>query len=116
MASRSADMVATKDDRLTLMAVSALACILQDVLHEGMGHGLTAWLSGACGWRGFVLCIPVSHSFSCLAAESRGRDDLGVLPSGANLCAQKQVSRAGNIPMLADLVIARVPGERDHLL
>jgi len=35
------------DDKLTLIAISALACILQDVLHEGLGHGLTAWLSGA---------------------------------------------------------------------
>jgi len=36
-----------KDDRLTLIAISALACILQDILHEGLGHGITAWLSGA---------------------------------------------------------------------
>ncbi|MGA8491726.1 MAG: hypothetical protein WB711_14970 [Terriglobales bacterium] len=36
-----------KDDRLTLIAISAFACILQDVLHEGLGHGVTAWLSGA---------------------------------------------------------------------
>jgi hypothetical protein len=36
-----------KDDPLTLIAISALACILQDVLHEGLGHGVTAWLSGA---------------------------------------------------------------------
>jgi hypothetical protein len=36
-----------KDDRLTLIAISALACILQNVLHEGLGHGVTAWLSGA---------------------------------------------------------------------
>jgi hypothetical protein len=36
-----------KDDRATLIAISALACILQDVLHEGLGHGVTAWLSGA---------------------------------------------------------------------
>jgi hypothetical protein len=35
------------DDRLTVTAVSLLACILQDVLHEGLGHGVTAWLSGA---------------------------------------------------------------------
>jgi hypothetical protein len=35
------------DDRPTLIAISALACILQDVLHEGLGHGVTAWLSGA---------------------------------------------------------------------
>ena len=36
-----------KDDRLTLIAISVLACVLQDVLHEGLGHGVTAWLSGA---------------------------------------------------------------------
>ncbi|MBV9081625.1 MAG: hypothetical protein JOZ62_03035 [Acidobacteriaceae bacterium] len=36
-----------RDDKLTLIAISALACILQDLLHEGLGHGVTAWLSGA---------------------------------------------------------------------
>jgi hypothetical protein len=36
-----------KNDTLTMIAVAALACILQDVLHEGLGHGVTAWLSGA---------------------------------------------------------------------
>ena len=40
-------MATAKDDRLTLIAISALACIVQDVLHEGLGHGVTAWLSGA---------------------------------------------------------------------
>lgn len=30
-----------------MIAVSVLACILQDILHEGLGHGVTAWLSGA---------------------------------------------------------------------
>ncbi len=39
--------VPSKDDPPTLIAISALACILQDVLHEGLGHGVTAWLSGA---------------------------------------------------------------------
>src|SRR5271156_725545 len=39
--------VPAKDDRLTLIAISALACILQDILHEGLGHGVTAWLSGS---------------------------------------------------------------------
>ena len=39
--------VSAKDDRLTVIAIAALACILQDVLHEGLGHGVTAWLSGA---------------------------------------------------------------------
>ncbi len=36
-----------QDDRLTVIAISSLACILQDVLHEGLGHAVTAWLSGA---------------------------------------------------------------------
>jgi hypothetical protein len=39
--------VSPADDRPTLIAVAALACILQDVLHEGLGHGVIAWLSGA---------------------------------------------------------------------
>jgi hypothetical protein len=42
-----ATAVSLDDDRPTLIAVSALACILQDVLHEGLGHGVIAWLSGA---------------------------------------------------------------------
>ena len=39
--------VPDRDDRLTVIATSSLACILQNVLHEGLGHGVTAWLSGA---------------------------------------------------------------------
>ncbi len=35
------------DDRLTVIAISVLAYIVQDLLHEGLGHGVTAWLSGA---------------------------------------------------------------------
>ena len=36
-----------RDDRATVIAIAAVACIVQDVLHEGLGHGVTAWLSGA---------------------------------------------------------------------
>jgi hypothetical protein len=46
-AANSAEAAPTSDDKLTLIAIAALACILQDVLHEGLGHGVTAWLSGA---------------------------------------------------------------------
>jgi hypothetical protein len=35
------------DDLLTLIAISVLGYIVGDVLHEGVGHGVTAWLSGA---------------------------------------------------------------------
>jgi hypothetical protein len=38
---------AAKDDLLTIISISALACILQDISHEVLGHAVTAWLSGA---------------------------------------------------------------------
>jgi hypothetical protein len=36
-----------RDSRVTVVALAAIACVVQDVLHEGLGHGVTAWLSGA---------------------------------------------------------------------
>lgn len=36
-----------RDHRATVIAIAALACVVQDVLHEGLGHGVTAWLTGA---------------------------------------------------------------------
>jgi hypothetical protein len=36
-----------RDDCVTVIAIAAIACVVQDVLHEGLGHGVTAWLSGA---------------------------------------------------------------------
>jgi hypothetical protein len=35
------------DDFWTIVAVAAIACMLQSVLHEGLGHGGVAYLSGA---------------------------------------------------------------------
>ena len=35
-----------EDDRLTVIAISAVAYIFQDVCHEG-GHAVVGWLSGA---------------------------------------------------------------------
>ena len=40
-------VAAATDDRPTIIAISSLGCILQDILHEGLGHGGVAWLSGA---------------------------------------------------------------------
>jgi hypothetical protein len=36
-----------KDDRWTLAAFGVLAYMISNVLHEGLGHGGAAWLSGA---------------------------------------------------------------------
>jgi len=35
------------DNKLTIACIAALAYVVQDVMHEGVGHGLTAYLSGA---------------------------------------------------------------------
>jgi hypothetical protein len=35
-----------EDDRLTVIAISAVAYIFQDVCHEG-GHAVAGWLAGA---------------------------------------------------------------------
>ena len=43
-----ASTISAKDDRLAVIAVSVLAYILQDVLHEGLGHGVTAERSPPC--------------------------------------------------------------------
>lgn len=37
----------SRDDPATIVAIAVIACVVQDVLHEGLGHGVTAWLSGA---------------------------------------------------------------------
>jgi hypothetical protein len=38
---------AAPDDFWTVVAIAAVACMLQSVLHEGLGHGGVAYLSGA---------------------------------------------------------------------
>ncbi|MFZ3217095.1 MAG: hypothetical protein WA192_13650 [Candidatus Acidiferrales bacterium] len=46
-ATNSAAPVQAKDNALTVCAISLLAAILADVLHEGLGHAATALLTGA---------------------------------------------------------------------
>ncbi len=41
------ERIRTTDDTLTIIAISVVAGIVANVLHEGVGHGLTALLSGA---------------------------------------------------------------------
>jgi hypothetical protein len=45
--SHDGKLLATRDSRVTIVAIATLAYIIQAVLHEALGHGLTAWLSGA---------------------------------------------------------------------
>ncbi len=46
-AAETAALPAGKDDRWTLAAFGVLAYMISNVLHEGLGHGGVAWLSGA---------------------------------------------------------------------
>ncbi|HXW61069.1 MAG TPA: hypothetical protein VEJ45_00585 [Candidatus Acidoferrales bacterium] len=39
--------VPARDDLLTIIFTSIAAYILQNILHEGLGHAVSAWLSGA---------------------------------------------------------------------
>jgi hypothetical protein len=41
------ERIRTTDDALTIIAISVVAGIVANVLHEGVGHGLTALLTGA---------------------------------------------------------------------
>jgi hypothetical protein len=44
---RAAELSASKDDLWTLAAFGVVAYMISNVLHEGLGHGGAAWLSGA---------------------------------------------------------------------
>lgn len=46
-ATTDSTLLQTKDDWLTVCAISVLAGMLGDVLHEGLGHAATALLTGA---------------------------------------------------------------------
>jgi hypothetical protein len=58
------------DDTLTICAISIVAAILTNVLHEGMGHGLTALLTGANS--GVLTTVAWSSAFDSRLVEAGG--------------------------------------------
>lgn len=58
------------DDTLTICAMSVVAAILTNVLHEGVGHGLTALLSGADS--GLLTTVAWSSAFGSRLVEAGG--------------------------------------------
>jgi hypothetical protein len=60
----------TADDTLTVSAVSVAAAILTNVLHEGVGHGLTALLTGANS--GVLTTVAWSSAFNSRLIEAGG--------------------------------------------
>jgi hypothetical protein len=58
------------DDALTVCTISILAGILTNVLHEGVGHGLTALLTGAKS--GVLTTVAWSSAFDSRLVEAGG--------------------------------------------
>ena len=58
------------DDTLTMSAISVVAGILTNILHEGVGHGLTALLTGAKS--GVLTTVAWSSTFDSRLVEAGG--------------------------------------------
>src|SRR5215472_4544953 len=58
------------DDLLTICAISLVAGILTNVLHEGVGHGLTALVTGA--QSGVLTTVAWSSTFDSRLVEAGG--------------------------------------------
>jgi hypothetical protein len=69
---RAATTLRTDDDRWTLAAFGVLAYMISNVLHEGLGHGGVAWLSGA-HW------ITVTSTYMEAGIENRWIEAAGTL-------------------------------------
>jgi hypothetical protein len=69
-ASQHEEPTATADDILTICAISILAAILSNVLHEGVGHGLTALLTGAKS--GLLTTVAWASAFDSRLVEAGG--------------------------------------------
>lgn len=62
--------VQTKDDALTMAAISVIAGIVSNIVHEGIGHGLTALLTGAKA--GVLTSVAWSSAFDSRVVEAGG--------------------------------------------
>jgi len=72
----------TTDDILSICAISFVAGILTNVLHEGVGHGLTALLTGANS--GVLTTVAWSSAFDSRPVEAGGT--LANLAAGLGVC------------------------------
>jgi hypothetical protein len=62
--------VLTKDDALTIIAISVSAAIISNIVHEGVGHGLIALLTGAKS--GVLTTVAWSSAFDSRLVEAGG--------------------------------------------
>ena len=90
------------DDALTVCAISLLAAVLADVLHEGVGHALIAMLSGA--QSGNLSTVAWSSTFDSRLVQAGGT--LGNLAAGAILWFALTRVREASIEIRYFLLIA----------
>ena len=65
-----AQPILSRDDALTICAISIVAAVLSNVLHEGLGHGMTALLTGAKS--GVLTTVAWSSAFDSRLVEAGG--------------------------------------------
>jgi len=63
-------MTLTPDDIVTICAISVFAGIVTNILHEGVGHGTTALLTGASS--GVLTTVAWSSAFDSRLVEAGG--------------------------------------------
>lgn len=90
------------DDLLTICAVSVVAAILANVLHEGVGHALTALLSGA--QSGLLTTVAWSSPFDSRLVEAAGT--LANLAAGLILWFGLRSARNGSVSARYFLLLA----------
>jgi hypothetical protein len=91
------------DDVLTICAISIVAGILTNVLHEGLGHGLTALLTGA--ESGVLTTVAWSSAFDSRLVEAGGT--LANLAAGVVLWLLMR--RHKGMPLSTRYFLVRVP-------
>ena len=90
------------DDVLTICAISVLASILANLLHEGVGHGLTALLTGADS--GLLTTVAWSSGFESRLVEAGGT--LVNLAAGLIFWLALRSARGASMPTRYFLLIA----------
>jgi hypothetical protein len=101
-ASNVQEPASSTDDVLTTCAISIVAGILANILHEGVGHGLTALLTGAKS--GVLTTVAWSSAFDSRLVEAGGT--LANLVAGLIFWFVLRSVKSDSLPMCYFLLIS----------